>query len=235
MTEKMTKGMILAAGLGTRLRPMTNEIPKALVHVGGRPIIEYNLELLKKAGIKDVMINLHYLGEKIRIHFGNGSRFGLRVHYSFETEILGTGGGIKRVEDFFEDKPFVVVNCDTISDIKLLDVFEFCSTHDFDATLVVRKKTDHEKYTPLNVKDDRLQGIGSGHMMYTGVQVVTKKVLDHLPTEGFSDIVRDGYVPMLERGGRLGAFVHEGYWDEVGSFESLERVCKAVESGKIKL
>ena len=111
--------MILAAGFGTRLRPLTEAVPKPLLRVAGRPIIEYPLLLLRAAGIRDVVINLHHLGDQIRKRLGDGSAYGLRIVYSTEEEILDTGGGIKKAEALLSDGSFVVINSDTIMDAPL--------------------------------------------------------------------------------------------------------------------
>ena len=108
------RAMILAAGFGTRLRPLTNTVPKALVPVAGRPLIEYSLLFLKAYGIENVVINLHHLGEKIREALGDGSAYGLRITYSPEDPILESGGGIKNAQPFLDGETFLVLNCDTI-------------------------------------------------------------------------------------------------------------------------
>ena len=113
------RAMILAAGFGTRLRPLTNTIPKALLPIAGRPLIEYGLLFLKAHGIEEVVINLHHLGEKIRATLGDGSIYGLRISYSPEEPILESGGGIKNAQSFLDGEAFVVLNCDTIIDLDL--------------------------------------------------------------------------------------------------------------------
>ncbi|TMA57495.1 MAG: hypothetical protein E6J80_06270, partial [Deltaproteobacteria bacterium] len=113
------RAMILAAGRGTRLRPLTNTVPKALVPVAGRPLIEYGLLFLKAQGIEEVVINLHHLGEEISAALGDGSLYGLRLTYSPEDPILDTGGGIKKVQAFLDGGTFIVLNCDTILDLDL--------------------------------------------------------------------------------------------------------------------
>ena len=106
------KAIILAAGFGTRLRPLTNNTPKPLLPVGDRPLIQYNLMLLKKYGITEVAINLHYHGEKIRETLGDGRKLGMQIVYSEEPEILGTGGGIKKVSRFLSDGTFLAIRTD---------------------------------------------------------------------------------------------------------------------------
>jgi len=101
------KPMLLAAGMGTRLRPLTERLPKCMVPVGGKPILEHNIEWLKKYGFTDVMINLHYLPQVVMGYFGDGSKWGVKIKYSVEKEILGTAGGVKNVAWFFDNEAFV--------------------------------------------------------------------------------------------------------------------------------
>jgi NDP-sugar pyrophosphorylase family protein len=110
--------MILAAGKGTRLHPLTETLPKPMVPVAGRPVLEHIVRWLRVHGVRRVAINLHHRGEAIRAHFGDGARFGVAIRYSDEPELLGTAGGVKRVEDFFED-PFAVVYGDVLTDLDL--------------------------------------------------------------------------------------------------------------------
>ncbi|MCA9464799.1 MAG: nucleotidyltransferase family protein, partial [Nitrospira sp.] len=111
------KAMILAAGFGTRLRPLTNTIPKPLLPVGGMPLIVWNLLLLRVFGIRQVMVNLHYMGHLIREALGDGTQWDMEISYSLEPEILGTGGGLKAAARFFEGQPFLIINGDIIIDL----------------------------------------------------------------------------------------------------------------------
>jgi len=127
------RAMVLAAGRGTRLAPLTDTTPKPLLPVAGRPLIEHILEFLRAGGIREVVINLHHLGQRIEERIGDGRRLGLRVKYSWEDPILDTGGGIKRAEPLLAGEPFVVVNGDSLLELRLEDVVAF---HRADATVV---------------------------------------------------------------------------------------------------
>ena len=109
----------MAAGLGTRLRPLTHEIPKPLVPVANRPIMEHILTLLAGHGLNEVVANLHWFADTIRDRFGDGSELGIELTYSYEEELLGTAGGVRNVRDFFGDEPFVVMAADALTDIDL--------------------------------------------------------------------------------------------------------------------
>lgn len=113
------KAMILAAGLGNRMRPLTDHIPKPLLCAGGKPLIEYHLENVQRAGIREVIINLAYLGEKIRAHLGEGHQFGLKITYSTEPEPLETGGAILHALNLLGEEPFLLVNGDVWCDLDI--------------------------------------------------------------------------------------------------------------------
>ena len=115
------RAMILAAGFGTRLRPLTDRVPKPLLTIAGHPMIAYPLAILRAAGIREVLINLHHHGEQIRDILGDGSAYGMRIEYSAEDPILDTGGAIKKAEPFLRGDTFVVMNSDILIDLRLAD------------------------------------------------------------------------------------------------------------------
>ncbi len=113
------KAMVLAAGLGTRLRPLTDLISKPMAPIVNRPVMEHIIKLLARHGFKDIVCNLHYFPDEIKNHFGDGSKWGVNIVYSFEEELLGTAGGVKKVEDFFQGQTFLVISGDALTDIDL--------------------------------------------------------------------------------------------------------------------
>ena len=140
------RAMILAAGLGTRLRPLTNTIPKPLLPVGGTPLIVWNLLLLKRHGFRQVVINLHHLGPMIEQTLGTGSKFGIRIIYSHEPVILGTGGGIKQAEPHFSGEPVLILNGDTLVELDLEALCDFHRLRNAAATLVLREDPDAARW-----------------------------------------------------------------------------------------
>ena len=146
--------MILAAGLGTRLRPLTNTIPKPLLPIAGTPLIVWNLLLLKRHGFHDVVINLHHLGPMIEQAFGNGSRYGLRIIYSHEPVILGTGGGLKQAEPHFSGESVLVLNGDTLVELDLGALCAFHQQRDAVATLVLRKDPEAARWGLVEMDSD---------------------------------------------------------------------------------
>jgi mannose-1-phosphate guanylyltransferase len=118
--------MLLAAGLGTRLRPITYELPKPMVPVVNRPVMDHILRLLKRHGLREVIANLHYFPDLIRDYFGDGSDYDIELSYAFEPELLGTAGGVRNVRDFFGGETFLIISGDALTDI---DLSALCNRH----------------------------------------------------------------------------------------------------------
>jgi len=222
------KAMILAAGLGTRLRPLTNTIPKPLLPIAGTPLIVWNLLLLKRHGFHDVVINLHHLGPMIEQALGNGSKYGLRIVYSHEPVILGTGGGIKQAEANFSGEPVLVLNGDTLFD---LDLGALCDAHhrrNAAATLVLREDADAARWGLVEVGDDhrivRITGRGKAETgptqprMFAGIHILQPRLLREVP-KGKESSVIDAYVSAIQRDEVIVGYEMKGYWSDVGTPE----------------
>lgn len=239
------KAMVLAAGLGTRLRPITNNIPKPLIPVAGRPLIHYTLNLLKRHNIKEVIINLHYLADMIKKEVGDGSRFGIKVNYSYEPEILGTGGGIKKVEDFFSDGTFLVINADILVGLDLSDVVRFHKEKGAIATMVLRHDKDVDSYGAIEIdKDGRIRqflgkidykGAPLRKLMFTGIHVLEPEVLSYIPSNISCCINRTAYPEMISTGERVYGYVMDGYWSDLGTPERYSQAEEDMAKGKIAL
>ena len=206
------KAMILAAGLGTRLRPLTATTPKPLLPVGDTPLIVWNLLLLRQYGIHEVIINLHYLGHMIQQALGDGSRWDMQLTYSHEPVILGTGGGLKAAESFFAGEDFLVLNGDTLIELDLDDILQLHASRGALATMVLREDPHVEQWGVVETtEDDRVLTInGRGwdidgsnstakRRMFAGVHVLNPQVLVHCPIGQSSSII-DAYVKELQGG-----------------------------------
>ena len=237
------KAMVLAAGLGIRLRPLTESVPKPLLPLGPYPLLVWNLLLLRRHGVDHVMINLHYLGEQVRHALGDGSEWHMHLSYSDEPVLLGTGGGIKRVEEFFEGGPFLVLNGDTIAD---LDVSQLVACHrkqEALATMAIRDDPDVERWGVIETDENdrvlRIHGKGRAaheddvnpcRRMFAGVHVLDPLMLRHVPQGSFSSII-DAYTWWLERGAVVAGYVFSGYWSDVGTPERYAQVQRDMEAG----
>ena len=222
------RAMILAAGRGERLRPLTNTIPKPLVVVGGKPLIEYALASVERAGIHEVVINLHHLGEQIRDHVGDGSRFGVSVHYSDEAILQDTGGGIRDARRYLDGGAFVTMNADTIVDVDLAELTAFHCSSVAVATMLLRKDPRMQTFGVIETEEDGRVGRFLGHArpgcrqplepwMYTGVQVLEPRVFRYLEHQGPFSITKVSYPAMLDRGEKVLGRPFDGPWITVGT------------------
>jgi NDP-sugar pyrophosphorylase family protein len=238
------KAMILAAGLGTRLRPITNNTPKPIIPVGGRPLIEYLLLLLKKYGIKDIIINLHHLGEKIENTLGDGSRWGIRISYSREEIILGTGGGIKKAQAFLSDSAFLVINGDILIDLDLRDLLGFHSEHGGVATMVLRENDNPGLYGPVKIDSNarirqildkpECPGMDLRSYMFAGIHVIEPEIFKYIPDGQFYSII-DTYTEMIMKNEEIYGYLMKGPWSDLGTIEGYRKINDDKKKGLIRL
>jgi len=247
------KAMVFAAGYGQRLLPLTERVPKALVPVAGRPMIEYPLLLLRHYGIREVVINLHHLGEMIEAYLGDGKKLGLEIAYSGERELLDTGGGLLKAKSFLEGGRFIAINSDILIDIPLHQLIAFHSEQAAPATLVVRPDELADQYGAIETSGDHRVRRFLGHRasenesagaltkyMFTGVQILEPEIFqimeaDSTCNSGKFSITRITYAGMLTRGAKLCGFPYHGYWQDLGTFERIKEAEQNLASGEIKL
>jgi mannose-1-phosphate guanylyltransferase len=220
------KAMVLAAGLGTRLRPLTYEITKPMVPVLDRPVMEHILDLLARHGFEHVIANLHYFPDTIRDYFGD------RVSYSFEEELLGTAGGVRKCAEFFGEEPFLIISGDALTDIDLGALTARHLEAGGVGTLAVKQVPDtreygvvlhdsHGRITGFQEKpepDEALSTLGN-----CGIYVFDPKIFDYFPPTPFVDWANDVFPTLLEND--VPFHIHEmrGYWNDVGSLAELRQ------------
>lgn len=241
------KAMVLAAGQGTRLRPLTDSIPKALVPVAGRPMIEYALLLLRHYGIREVIINLHHFGEQIERHLGDGKRLGLEISYSEEPELLDTGGGLLKAKPFLEGEAFIAINTDALIDLNLAALIDFHDKMNAAATLVLRPDALADQYGSMDIDassricrflDSKAPIQPSGptrKLMFTGVQILQPKVFDYMGDDARSQkfsTTRQTYPRMLCAGEALYGFCFDGFWQDLGTQERIQRAERSLALGQ---
>ncbi len=229
MSKKITKAFILAAGKGTRMRPLTDTCPKPLLEVNGKPIIGYALDALKDAGVTDVVVNLNYLGVQLEDYLRTRTDFNITL--SWEDELLETGGGVKKELDFFKDEPFYVLNGDVIWDNgtvpalkRLKDAWD--STK-MDALLLMQPI---EKQDGYHGKGDYFQNEktleltrrtaeqDSAPYVFAGPRIIHPRLFDNSPTGAFSFL---SLFDQAQKKGRLCGAVHDGNWYHVGTPDAL--------------
>jgi NDP-sugar pyrophosphorylase family protein len=234
------KAMILSAGLGTRLRPLTYETPKPLIPVAGRPIITYVIEFLKKYEVRDLVINLYHLPQLIEDYLGDGSLLGVKITYSHEKELLGTAGAILEVRDLLSDGPFLVINSDILIDLDLGKFVRFHQEGGSAATLAVKASPDAEAFGALGVdKQGRIvkfldleisKAVRKG--VFTGVSILEPMVFGYISHGG--DGLGDKVFPaMLRAGERLVAYEDVKYWQDIGTPERLSQAEQDLREGRI--
>lgn len=239
MSRKIDKAMLLAAGEGTRLRPLTLETPKVLLPIGGRPLIEYQLSWLKRHGIEEVAINLHHLGNKVKDFLGDGSHFGVKIFYSTEEKLLGTAGGVKRMEHLFHNT-FTVVYADVLTNFNLSAMVKFHQQNKAVATLVIFEAPNPTEVGVVELSPEgrilsfvekpktanlELQSLASG-----GVYVMEKEVLKYIPSQGFSDFAYDIFPKLLELSLPIYGYAlkSQDYLIDIGTIEKYNQANKDV-------
>lgn len=220
----MTRAMLLAAGLGTRLGPLSDERPKPMLPVCNLPILRYGVALLVGHGIRDIVINLHHRGEIIERELGDGSALGARIRYVHETTILGTGGGLKNALPLLDpegtDEPFLSLNGKLIFDVDLHALLAaYQRAPDALGMMVVRRVPDAQAWGAVQVDTSGpvplvRDVLGQGEHMFAGVHVTRPSVMRRLP-DGEACSIRQGYLPWLRNGETVAAFVAgDGYFAE---------------------
>jgi mannose-1-phosphate guanylyltransferase/mannose-1-phosphate guanylyltransferase/phosphomannomutase len=235
------RAMILAAGLGTRLRPLTYEMPKPMVPVLNRPVMEHIVRLLARHGFCETIANLHWFPELIQSHFGDGSEFGVELSYSSEEQLLGTSGGVRNAAEFLGDS-FLVISGDALTDIDLSAMREFHEGHDGVATLATKRVDDTSQFgVVITGADGRVQGFQEkpdpaealSDLANCGIYMFRSEIFDFFPAAGtskaagpgdpagFADWAMDVFPRLLE--GDVPFYSHEvdAYWSDIGNLDEL--------------
>lgn len=223
------RAMLLTAGFGERMFPLTLSQPKPCIPVLGRPLVVQILHWLARRGVSDAVLNLHHLPDSIRRAVSEGAAPGLpTVSYSLEDELLGTAGGLRHAGDLLRgETPIVICNSDFLSNVNLEAAIESHLRSGMAATLVLAPKRDGYSIVCRDEEGRVISLAGrpevdrsrvTGEHLFTGCHIIDEEVLDLIPSNGPSDIVRDVYIPLAAEG-RLGSFLHDGFWWEFGSPE----------------
>ena len=219
------KAMLLAAGLGKRLKPITDNLPKPLIEVAGRTLIEHHIARLKAAGFEDIVVNLHHLGDQIKARLGDGSSSGVNIRYSVETELLETGGGVKKALPMLGDSPFLVISADTYLEFDLSRLRKDLPDGMLGLLLMTNNPPHHLKGDYALGDNGMLRPEGK-LLTYTGTGIL------------HPDLVRDVSWPMFTlkavfdeaiRHKKILGLKHKGYWCDVGTESRLTEVREKLE------
>ena len=238
------KAMLLAAGVGARLRPLTDTLPKPMVPLGNQPLLGYTLALLARHNIREVAINLHHRPDIVRAYFGDGSAWGVRITYSFEPELLGTAGAVKKLQAFWDNEPFLIIYGDNLTDCDLTRMAAFHRAKGGLVTLALfwRQDVEHSGVAALSA-DDRITGFvekpradqAPSHWVFGGLMVAEPRLLDIIPENPACDFGRQVLPEALARGESLWGYrMTEHLWwtDTLAEYEALKR---QFDAGQIKL
>jgi NDP-sugar pyrophosphorylase family protein len=222
------RAIILSAGYGTRLWPLTEDRTKPAIPILGKPLVGYVAEYVARYGFDEIVVNLHHRPESVREALGDGSQFGVKLHYVEEPVILGTSGALDNTRDFFRDETFLSINGKLITDIDLHAALETHRRTDALATLVLLPNTRRERFSVVDVNEGRITGFGgmpssdaSGPtpLMFTGITILEPRVLDYIPRGVFSHSITDVYLPAISRGETIAAHLATGTWRELSTLK----------------
>ena len=233
------KAMVFAAGYGSRLGELTKNIPKCLVEAGGKTMLQHVLERLARGGVTDVVINLYHLGDKIKLHLKEHENFGLNITLSEEANLLGTGGGLKNVEEYFKgEESFIVHNSDVYSDLDIADLVKFHRENKPLATLAMMdRETDRyllfdEKNNLSgweNVREGTGETFGGATAMtslaFSGIQILSNEIFNYFREDTGQFSTMRGFMRAAREGQKIMAYrMDKFYWIDMGTPERLSEL-----------
>ena len=224
------QAVIISGGLGTRLKPLTDTVPKGLVEVQGRPLLEHVLDLLKEAGVDDVILSVGYLGDRIKEHFRDGEGHGVRIRYVEEDKPLGTGGWLHKAKEMLSGD-FFVVNGDNLFALDLHEMLRSHQEKGATATIGLTKVEDPSSFGIAAMDGDRIARFvekpskeeAPSDLANGGYYVFNERIFDMIPSRERFMLEQDVF-PALAEEGRLYGFPSDAQWFDTGTFERLEEV-----------
>ncbi len=237
------KAMILAAGFGTRLFPLTIDRTKPAIPFLGKPLVGYVAEYIASFGIKDIVVNLHHQPDSVIVALGKGEAYGVHIDYTREEpNILGTAGALDNARQFLKDDTFFVINGKIITDIDLTAALETHRRTGAVATMVLKPNAKREKFTSVEVTNGFVTGFDSfpepsndsqesDPLMFTGIHILEPSVFDYIPRGVYSDIVPAFYNPAIEKGEKIAAHITDAKWFELSTIPRYLDISLAIMNG----
>ena len=238
------KAMILAAGVGSRLDPLTRNLPKPMVPIVNKPVMEHIVELLAKHGFKEIMVNLHYLGDQIQEYFGTGQKWGVKIHYSPEDQLWGDAGSVKRCESFFDEDTFVVVGGDDLADIDIKRLVRFHEEKKALATIALSLVDDPSEYGIALLNDrgriTRFLEKPKGEVIFsnsanTGVYIFDKHIFELIPKGVPYGFGNNLFPLLLQQKSRFYGYLTRSYWKDVGNLRQYQEAHRDALSGRVEV
>ena len=228
MSTRGMQAVVMAGGEGSRLRPLTSNLPKPMLPVANRPLMEHIVELLRKHGFTNIVVTVQFLSSMIRNYFGDGQDIGVSVSYSAEDIPLGTAGSVLNAGPLLSG-PFLVISGDALTDLDLSDVVRFHRDRGAAATLVLKRMHDPLEFgIVMTAEDGRIDrflekptwGQVFSDTVNTGIYVLEPEVLDLIPVGQPYDFSSELFPGMLDKGLPLYGYVLDGYWTDVGTTDA---------------
>jgi NDP-sugar pyrophosphorylase family protein len=239
------KAMILAAGFGTRLFPLTIDRTKPAIPFLGKPLVGYVAEYVAKYGFTEVVVNLHHQPESVKEALGNGDEFGVKIDYTLESPtILGTAGALDNARNLLKDDTFLIVNGKIITDIDIAAAVKTHKESGAIATMILRENANFEKFTEVFVQNGEVKGFASGFpienpkshlsipLMFTGIHILEPRVFDYIPRGVYSDIVPTFYLPAIANGEKIAAHTCGNKWFELSTIPRYLDISLAMMEGE---
>ena len=220
------RAIVLSAGYGTRLWPLTEDRTKPAIPILGKPLVGYVAEYLARFGVDDIIVNLHHRPESVRKALGDGSQFGVKLQYVEEPEILGTSGALDNAKSFFVEDTFVVINGKIITDIDLTAALDTHRKSGAIATLVLLRNIKRELFTVVQTENGLITGFAGmpsnadrDPLMFTGIQFMEPAIFRYIPQNVFSHSTTDVYPAAMAAGEKIAAHVANGRWHELSTLQ----------------
>src|SRR5947209_701855 len=238
------KAVVMAGGEGSRLRPLTVHRPKPLVPVVNKPVMQHIVELLKRHGITEIVVTLHYLAEEIESYFGDGSDFGVSLRYTVEDTPLGTAGSVKKAHDLLRDDTFLIISGDALTDINLTEFIRLHREREAEASIcLVRVENPLEYGVVITDEEDRIRRFLEkpewsevfSDTVNTGIYCIEPSVLETMKAETIYDWSGDIFPRMLKERKGLYGFQVSGYWCDIGSLSAYRQAQIDVLRGKVEV
>jgi len=232
------KAFILAAGLGTRLQPLTDKTPKPMLKIGGKPLLEHQINLLKKYGVTEIAMNLFHLREAISGYFSDGSKLGVKINYINEAELSGTAGPLKKLASFF-DESFIVIYGDNLTDINIELMAKYHSNKGGLATVALYwEKHPESKGIVVMDRENKIlkfkekpktEEIDS-HYANAGIYICEPEILNSIPDNQFYDFGQDLFPKLIKDGGEIYGYIMEEYLLDIGTIPAFHKAQKDIQS-----